>query len=114
MSHSFTVFALWYGTILSAVTVILGLTFAVLYQVKTGGAWRRTEIGRHLMAFVLAPASVLLLALIRALFGADLDTLWFLGLRMIAFTSVPLVYAQRIWIFLKTQKEKDSVPGKDH
>lgn len=99
--------ALWYGTTLSVVTVLLGFTFAVLYEVRTGGAWRRTEMGRHLMAFVLAPTSVLLLAIIRTLGGADLDTLWFVVLRMVAFTSVPLVYAQRVWIFLKTQRDKD-------
>jgi cytochrome bd-type quinol oxidase subunit 2 len=114
MNHGFIVFALWYGTILSVITVGLGLTFAILYQIKTGGAWRKTEVGRHLMAFVLAPAAVLLLSLIRVLFGANLDTLWFVVLRMIAFTFVPLVYAQRIWIFLKTQKEKDDVPDQDH
>lgn len=114
MNHGIIVFALWYGTILSAVTVLLGLLFAILYHIKTGGAWKHTELGRHLMAFVLAPASVLLLALIRAIFGADLDTLWFVILRMLAFTSVPLVYAQRIIIFLKTQKEKDNVPDQDH
>jgi cytochrome bd-type quinol oxidase subunit 2 len=114
MNHRFIVFALWYGTALSAVTVTLGLTFAILYQVRTGGAWRRTELGRHLMAFVLAPALVLLLSIIRAILGADLDTLWFLVLRMFAFTAVPLVYAQRIWIFLKTQREKDDVPDQDH
>lgn len=106
--------ALWYGTVLSVITVLLGLLFAVLYEVKTGGAWRRTEMGRHLMAFVLAPTMTLTLALIRAIGGADLDTLWFVLLRMCVFTAVPLVYAQRVLIFLKTQKEKDIVSDQDH
>lgn len=106
--------ALLYGTFASGMTVVFGLTFAYLYETRTRGAWRQTELGRHLMWFVLAPTSVLLLALVRAIGGADLDTLWFVILRLVVFTSVPLVYLQRILIFLKVQREGQDEPGTDH
>jgi cytochrome bd-type quinol oxidase subunit 2 len=105
--------ALWYGNLAALITVLEGLCFAYLYETRTNGAWRKTEMGRHLMWFVLAPTSVLLLALIRVIFGASLDTLWFVILRLVVFTSVPVVYFQRIWIFLKVQKESDD-SDQDH
>jgi len=105
--------ALWYGNLAALVTVLEGGVFAYLYETKTKGAWRKTQMGRHLMWFVLAPSSVLLLALIRAIFGASLDTLWFVILRLVVFTSVPVVYGQRIWIFLKVQEESDD-SDQDH
>jgi len=97
----------WYSFFITGAIIVFGLTFAYLYHSRTGGAWRRSELGRNLMAFVVAPTMVLILAMIR------IHALWWIIVRLAAYTTVPLVYLQRIRIFLKVQKESD-VPDQDH
>lgn len=97
----------WYGAIVTVAIIALGLVFAYLYQTRTNGAWRRSELGRHLMAFVLAPTAVLIVAMI------PIHQLWWFVIRLLAYSTVPLVYWQRIRIFLKVQKENDDT-RQDH
>ncbi len=102
----YTVMA-WYGLFITVAIVVFGLTFAYLYHTRTNGAWRRSELGRHLMAFVVVPTIVLILALIR------IHEVWWILVRLAVYTCVPLVYLQRIRIFLRVQKESD-VPDQGH
>jgi predicted membrane channel-forming protein YqfA (hemolysin III family) len=97
----------WYSLFITIAIIIFGLTFAYLYHTRTNGAWRRSSLGRHLMAFVVVPTIVLLLALIRV------HEVWWIMIRLAVYTCVPLVYLQRIRIFLKVQKEND-VTGQNH
>jgi len=97
----------WYGFFITITIVAFGLTFAYLYHTRTHGAWRRSELGRHLMAFVVAPTAVLITAMIR------IDEIWWMMIQLIAYTTVPLVYLQRIRIFLRVQKESDD-SDQDH
>jgi hypothetical protein len=67
------------------------------------------------MTFALAPTGVLILALIRTVGGASLDTPWFLLVRLAAFTLVPVVYIRQIVIFMKVQNGKEgNDPDQDH
>jgi hypothetical protein len=91
----------WYSLFITVTIIGFGVTFAYLYHTRTNGAWRRTELGRHLMAFVAAPTAVLILALIR------IHQVWWIVIRLAAYSTVPLVYLQRIRIFLRVQKESD-------
>jgi hypothetical protein len=63
--------------------------------------WWRSEMGRHLMAYMTVMAVVLALACIRAFFG---DTWWFALLRLIVFVGVPIVMTQRLWLQIKAQR----------
>jgi ABC-type molybdate transport system permease subunit len=99
----------WYAIFASAVTVVFGVSFAYLYHTRTKGGWHDSEMGRHLMAFVLAPTVVLALGLI------PIHQIWWMFIQLAAFTTVPLVYLQRIRIFLKVQHEEDQYDSsQDH
>ena len=65
-------------------------------------AWWRTEMGRHLMAYMLVVGTVLLLSSIRIAVG---DAPWFGFLRFIVFLFVPVVMTQRLWLQLKAQRQ---------
>lgn len=49
------------GTALAAVGALASLYFVIAYQVTTGGDWRRSPAGRHLMAFTGNLGALLLL-----------------------------------------------------
>jgi len=66
--------------------------------------WWRSEMGRHLMAYMAVMAAVLDLSTIKILFG---DTAGFALLRLIVFIGVPLVMAWRLWLQIKAQRRPD-------
>ena len=92
----------WYGVLVTLVTIGAGITFIYLYHTRTGGQWRDTELGRNLMYFVLVPTAVLICALI------PIHQAWWTIASLAVYTTVPLVYIQRIRVFLKVQREEDS------
>ena len=69
----------WYSLFITIAIIVFGLTFGYLYHTRTNGAWRRTELGRHLMAFVVVPTLVLILALIR------IHAIWWIMIQLAAF-----------------------------
>jgi hypothetical protein len=98
----------WYAFFVTIAIIISGLTFAYLYHTRTNGKWRRSELGRHLMYFILAPTSVLIVALIR------IHQIWWILFGLAVYTTVPVVYIQQIRIFLRVQKEKEIVSNQGH
>lgn len=68
-TDSLSGFGLWVWLFMVAAGFIGSLLFPVLYHVGSHGAWRRTEMGRHLMAFSLAVGYALLALLLRITFG---------------------------------------------
>jgi hypothetical protein len=63
--------------------------------------WWRSEMGRHLMAYMGVMAATLDLGVIKVVFG---DTWWFSLLRLLVFCGVPIVMAQRLWLQVKAQR----------
>lgn len=61
--------ALWLLWFLVATGAVGSLLFPVLYAIGSRGAWRYTEMGRHLMAFSVAVGYALLAFLFRIMFG---------------------------------------------
>lgn len=68
-------------------------------------SWWRSEMGRHLMAYMGAMAIVLDLGVIRLLAG---DSFAFQLVRLVTFISVPIVMTWRLWLQVKAQRA-DSV-----
>lgn len=73
--------------------------------------WWRSEMGRHLMAYMGVMAATLDLGVIRSFFG---DTWWFSLLRLIVFCGVPCVMAQRLWLQIKAQRAARPADDRDH
>jgi len=63
--------------------------------------WWRSEMGRHLMAYMSVIAAVLALSCLRIIFG---DSPWFSLLRLAVFTGVPIAMTQRLVLQLKAQR----------
>lgn len=104
----YTVMA-WYGYLVTVAIIVSGLTFAYLYHTRTGGKWRDTNLGRNLMYFVLAPTGVLMTALV------PLRQAWWTLFSLGVYTTVPIVYIQRIRLFLRVQREEEELePDSDH
>lgn len=97
----------WAAFIDTLIIIVAGITFGLLYHFRTGGRWRDNELGRHLMWFVLAPTTVLTTLMVPT------HQLWWLIVRLIVYTTVPLVYINQVLIFLKVQKESDE-SDQDH
>ena len=58
---------LWFA--LAALGFVGAMLFPVLYHIGSQGSWKRTEMGRHLMAFSIAVGYALLALLLRIVFG---------------------------------------------
>lgn len=94
-----------FGNTLVVLSAALCWVFVVAYHRLTGGAWRRSEAGRHLMATKAVLGVVLTLAVVR-LFGVE--AAWFDVLRTVVFAGVPVVFAWRIAILVRAQfREKE-------
>ena len=72
--------------------------------------WRATAMGRHLMGYMAALASVLVLSCIRILTG---DSWWFQLLRLVAFIGIPVFMTQRLVLQLRAQRTPRSSEDKD-
>lgn len=60
---------LWVWGLIVALGFAGAALFPILYHVGSHGTWRRTEMGRHLMAFSIAVGYALLALLLRITFG---------------------------------------------
>jgi hypothetical protein len=69
--------------------------------VHTRVDWRATAMGRHLMAYMTVIAAILVLSMIRFLFG---DSWWFQLIRLAVFVGVPIVMTQRLVLQLRAQR----------
>lgn len=74
--------------------------------------WWRSEMARHLMAYMSAMAVVLVLSCIRADIGGD--TWWFALLRLVTFVAVPVAMTQRLWLQIKAQREANQQAADEH
>jgi hypothetical protein len=63
--------------------------------------WWRTEVGRHLMAFMAIVAVLTCLGVVRIVFGPP----WFDALRTTLFALFPVVMWWRFLLILKEQRE---------
>ena len=72
--------------------------------------WWRSEMGRHLLAYMGVMALTLDLGVIRIFFG---DSWWFQLVRLVVFIGVPVVMAQRLWLQIKAQREAQDEARQD-
>lgn len=69
--------------------------------------WWRSEMGRHLMAYMSIIAAVLVLSCVRVLTGNSGDSWWFQLVRLIVFIGVPIVMTQRLLLQLKARRARN-------
>ena len=70
--------------------------------------WWDSAMGRHLMAYMSVIAAVLVLSVVRLIFG---DSWWFALLRLIVFIGVPIAMTQRLWLQIQAQHvDQSAVP----
>ena len=67
--------------------------------------WWETQMGRHLMHYMFVIDTVLVLSVIRIIFG---DSWWFQALRLVVFLGVPIVMTQRLYLQIKARRESVS------
>lgn len=95
------------GSILVLVAAVQALEWLYAYHRQTSGGWRKSEVGRHLMAFGAAIAAVLTLAAVRIVFVDFLhgsEPTWYRGFRVAVFAAIPFVLAWQRWLFVKVQR----------
>lgn len=95
--------ALLAGNLLLVVTALLNTACVVAYGWTTHGGWRDSEVGRHLMAFMVSEATILDLGVVRlctGLLGLP-DPAWFQLLRLAVFVTLPFVMGWRLRIILR-------------
>lgn len=88
-----------FGTVLIVASAALASAFCVLYHLSA--PWWRSEEGRHTMSFTGVIAVVLTLWTIGAMTPAHGP--WWLVVRLVAFSGVPLVLAWRLWLLWRLQ-----------
>lgn len=95
----------WIGSVLILYCTIVGVVSVIVHSKVR---WWATAMGRHLMAYMLVVAAILLLSSISVvlrLFGVTpLDAMWFEILRLAVFTLLPVVMTQRLWLQVKAQR----------
>ncbi len=105
--------ALIFGNFMVVLTALLSIACVVAYQFTTGGAWKTTETGRHLMAFMCSEAAVMTLALLRQILVSIgiTDPSWFYLLRLVVFLSIPFVFAWRLRLIILAYLDRPHEPG---
>jgi hypothetical protein len=101
---------LLFGSILAVVTTLMSLEWNIAYHRQTKGAWRRSGMGRHMMAFAAALSAVFLLASARFITVDVLghtDPGWFQWLRLVVFTSIPIVIGWRRVLLARAQGSQE-------
>lgn len=100
----------WVGNVLIFTTTVIALELVWRYHRVSGGAWRYTSIGKHVMSFMGIIAWVLLLSTTR-LIMVDIfhtaDFWWFQALRVISFLGIPIVLLWRRRIIVGAHKNKN-------
>jgi hypothetical protein len=104
------------GNVLLFITAALCSACALTYGWTTWGGWRDSEVGRHLMSFMISEAAILDLGVVRV--AADAagwpDPSWFRALRVVVFVSLPIVAAWRLSIILRARNGKLTGPDRLH
>lgn len=97
------------GDVLVFVSAVLALACVAAYQGATGGGWRDSGDGWHVMSFMAAIAAVLSLAGARII-AVDVfhvpEPPWFFAMRVAVFSTVPLVFAWRLVMILAAWRKK--------
>ena len=88
----------WIGTAAGVWAAIVGWTSVAVHA---RAPWWRSEVGRHLMAYMVVIALVLTLALVRAVLG---DSDWFNGIRLVTFVLVPVVMTWRLSLQIRARR----------
>jgi len=88
-------------TILVVISAIVATSFVVAYHFTS--RWWRTEVGRNLQAYMFISAGLLDLGVVRAVTNSSPDAGWFIYLRLVFFSAVPIVIGWRLWILIKLQ-----------
>ena len=71
---------------------------------------RRSTMSVHLLGYMFAMASVLVLSCIRIFTG---DSWWFQLLRLITFIGVPIMMTHRLWLQIQAQRRPNPEPEKE-
>jgi cytochrome bd-type quinol oxidase subunit 2 len=95
------------GNTLVVISVALCWIFVVLYHALTGGTWRRSAAGRHLMVSMATFGTVLTSTAPRVGAGPGLDATWFQIVRVVVFAGVPVVFAWRIVLLIRAQRRDE-------
>ena len=89
------------GTVLVLVSAVLAVACVAAQMLLA--RWWQTSAGRHVFAFQAVLAACLSLWAVRLVVP---DGEWFVVLRLIAFSGVPIVLAWRLAIILRTWQAK--------
>jgi hypothetical protein len=97
--------AWWVWLVEVGLSTALIVMCVVAYQRTTRGAWRDSEEGRHLMAFMAAISLVLVTSLLRLVAvggppGPD-RALWSAVVRDVVYAPIPAVFAWRLSIIIR-------------
>lgn len=105
--------ALWLWWFLIAIGFVGAMLFPVLYHFgsrETNGYWRRSEMGRHLMAFSLAVGYALLALLLRVALGD------YPGRALVNFSSIFALVGVVWWrsvLYLRLRKQQPQEVDRD-
>lgn len=75
---------------------------------------RHNPMSVHLLGYMLAIASVLVLSCIRVATGNSGDSWWFQLLRMLVFLAVPIFMTQRLLLQLRAQRSNHTDAEEEH
>jgi uncharacterized membrane protein YedE/YeeE len=92
----------------AAICLAAALWFVCRFHFLTGGAWRRTPMGRHVMAFMAVIAGILGFTLARQIFGDYPGRLYFLAGGFVLFA---IVLVQRTVLLEREQHRNPSRPA---
>jgi hypothetical protein len=101
------------GNVLLIVSALINLEVIYTYNRLTGGAWRDTSMGRHVMAYMTVTALILTLASIRfiVLWFDQSDPVWFQVLRAITYIALPIIFLWRRQIIVKVHRTHMKMEG---
>jgi hypothetical protein len=90
---------------IGAVEVVVSAAFVTLCALVfcATGRWWRTQGGPLVACFLSSLGAVLDLAAVRVVFGAGLDTPWFVWVRVAVFAALPIVLAWAFGVILTVQ-----------
>lgn len=90
------------GNVLIVISALECWAFVALYHLSA--PWRHSEMGRHIMTFMIVFAVVLTMLAVRVIAGigntCGLDS----PFEAAVFTAVPVVLGWRVWLLLKEQR----------
>lgn len=92
-------------------SALVAAEWAVAYQRLTGGDWRRSSMGRHVMVFMAVLGTVCAVFAARFVVVTVLDhddTLWFRAVRLAVLAAVPAVLIWRRILLSRAQRERRS------